>query len=264
MRKVLTYEAEQFIIEHAEKLSTRKIAEKCGYSRDTVRRVFRRNNIVVPEDLKSEWRSAAAKSKTTFTIEEDEIIKNNYLTMPIKTIGKLINRSFCGVTSRMNQLGLIIPPELRAERKAKGMFRKGQEPPNKGKKMNPEQYEKYKHTFFQKNHIPHNAKKDWEVVRRKDKTGNIYLLIKIPERRKLIYKHVWLWEKENGKVPANHVVVFKDGNSLNCCLENLECISRVDLLNRNSINRYPEELQYAIRLQSAIKRRINKLKKQQK
>lgn len=264
MRKVLTTEAEQFIIENATRFSAREIAEKCGYSRDTVRRVFRRNNIVVPEDLRSEWRSAAAKSKTTFTVEEDEIIRDNYLTMPMKTIGKLINRSFCGVNSRMNQLGLIIPEELRAERKAKGMFRKGQEPANKGKKMNPEQYEKYKHTFFQKDHIPHNAKKNGEEVKRKDKNGNIYLLIKIPEKRRLVYKHVWLWENENGTVPDGYAVVFKDGNSLNCCLNNLECISRVELLNRNTINRFPEDLQRAIRLQSVIKRRIKKLKKQEK
>lgn len=259
----MTTEIEKFIIENALKMSVRKIAIESNISRDTVRRVFKRNDIIVPEELRQKWKSDSMKGRTSFTLEEDEMIKENYLKLPIKTLGKIMNRSFCGISKRLEELNLVIPEEVRAERKAKGMFRKGQEPPNKGKKMDPEQYEKSKHTFFQKNHIPHNAKKDWCEVVRKDSSGRCYILIKLPGRRKLSFKHVWIWEEKNGKVPDDHAVVFKDGNTLNCVIENLECISRVELMKRNSIYNYPEELIRAIQLKNAIKRKVNKLKKQQ-
>jgi hypothetical protein len=261
MKKVVTPEIEKFIIDNANLFSTRKIAEMSSVSRDTVRRIFRRNNIEVPIELRQKWKSDAVKGKTTFTPEEDEIIKQNYLDLPVKRIGQMIGRSFTGITSRLNQLGLIIPDNLKAERKAKGMFRKGQEPPNKGKKMSPELYEKVKHTFFQKNHIPSNALPEGSEVERKDKSGRSYWMIKIPGNRKLIHKHVWIWQTQYGKVPKSHNIIFKNGNSLDCRLENLECISDGQLLKRNSMYNYPEELVRAIQLKSAIKRKINRLNK---
>lgn len=198
--------------------------------------------------------------KTTFTQVEDDFIRENYLVMPIKTIGKEINRSFCGISGRLKALGLKIPPELAAERKAKGMFRKGQIPPNKGKKMeeymSPENLAVFRSNQFKKNHIPHNAKENWEEVQRKDKQGNVYYMIKLPEKRKLVYKHIWMWEEENGKVPKAHNIVFKNGNSLDCTPENLECLSNAELMSRNTIHRYPDDLKQAIRRLGKIKKHI--------
>ncbi|MBD8081097.1 HNH endonuclease signature motif containing protein [Chryseobacterium caseinilyticum] len=263
MGKALNPEVEKAIVDNALLLSSRKIASKLSVSRDSVRRVLKKNNVVVPESLRAQWRSESAQSQTTFTSEEDEIIINEYLTTPVKSLGKILGRSFCGITTRMKQLGLVIPQELKEKRKSTGLFKKGQEPKNKGKKMSPEAYEKYKHTFFQKGQIPGNAKKDGEEVIRMHRGGRSYKMIKVPEYRRLVYKHIWLWEVNNGRTPDDHAIVFKDGNSLNCELHNLECVSKVELMKRNTIGRYPEDLQKAMRLQGAIKRRIKHLKKQQ-
>ena len=39
-------------------------------------------------------------------------------------------------------------------------------------------------------------------------------------------KHVAIWEKANGKVPKNHLVIFADGNRRNFALDNLLLVSR--------------------------------------
>ncbi|MCL1812250.1 MAG: HNH endonuclease [Treponema sp.] len=42
-------------------------------------------------------------------------------------------------------------------------------------------------------------------------------------------KHAVIWEKENGKVPKGHVVIFADGNNRNFDLYNLLLVSRAEL-----------------------------------
>lgn len=204
-------------------------------------------------------------NRTTFSEKEDQILKENYLDIPVKRIASMLNRSECGINTRLRQLNLVIPQELADQRKASGMIRKGSIPPNKGKKqseyMSAEAIERSKASRFQRQHIPHNAKNDWEEVQRKDSCGNLYWMIKLPENRKLIYKHIWIWEIENGKVASGYNVVFKNQNSLDCRIENLECISNSELMKRNSLHRFPEELRKIIQLKGALKRQINKIEK---
>lgn len=94
---VVTKAQKERIVSMALSHSTRQIAAECSVSRDTVRRVFKKFNIVIPEETKKKLRSQAMQSKTTFTPEEDAIIKENYLELPIKTLGNLIGRSYTGV-----------------------------------------------------------------------------------------------------------------------------------------------------------------------
>jgi len=83
-------------------------------------------------------------------------------------------------------------------------------------------------------------------------------MIKLPGQRKLVYKHKWVWEQATGKkVPKAHNIVFKDGDNLNTNIENLECISNAELMRRNTIHRYPQELVSQIRKVSKLKKLIN-------
>lgn len=47
----------------------------------------------------------------------------------------------------------------------------------------------------------------------------------------------YIWEKANGPVPKGHVLILKDGDPLNLKLDNLELITRAELIarNRNSL-----------------------------
>ncbi len=54
--------------------------------------------------------------------------------------------------------------------------------------------------------------------------------------------HVMLWEERNGKMPPHCAVCFKDGNKANITIENLECITRTELMKRNTIHNLPRDL----------------------
>lgn len=41
-------------------------------------------------------------------------------------------------------------------------------------------------------------------------------------------KSHYIWEQHNGKIPKNHFIGFKDGNKLNCNIENLILLSYTD------------------------------------
>jgi hypothetical protein len=70
-------------------------------------------------------------------------------------------------------------------------------------------------------------------------------------------RHVW--ELANGPIPRGHTIVFKNGDRSDCAIENLECISRADLMRRNTMWNLPRELAEVIQLNGALKRKIRRL-----
>jgi len=68
--------------------------------------------------------------------------------------------------------------------------------------------------------------------------------------------HVIKWETYRGRVPRGKLVIFRDRNPRNFRLRNLACVSRAELMGRNSIHRYPRELKYAMRLAKRLNRAI--------
>jgi HNH endonuclease len=79
----------------------------------------------------------------------------------------------------------------------------------------------------------------------------VYTLIKVSGERKLKYKHIHLWETHHKqKLQKGFNIVFKDGNSQNFDIDNLENISDQELMSRNTLSRYPTEIKqqlFAIR-----------------
>ncbi len=45
--------------------------------------------------------------------------------------------------------------------------------------------------------------------------------------------HRWVWTLQYGEIPPGHVVRFKDGDTLNCDIENLEVLSLAEHMRRN-------------------------------
>lgn len=70
--------------------------------------------------------------------------------------------------------------------------------------------------------------------------------------------HVMVWEEANGPVPPRHVVIFKNKDKSDIRLDNLELISRGDLMKRNSYHQYGKEVAQLVQLKGAITRQINK------
>jgi hypothetical protein len=128
--------------------------------------------------------------------------------------------------------------------------------------MKPEAIERTKKTRFQKGSTPPNSLPVGAEVLRIDKNKRNYYMIKVANEPKLKHKHIYLWETANGKLPKGYNVVYKDGNTLNCVIENLECISDAELMERNSFrNNYPPEIQQLIHLKGVLNKQINKHQK---
>ena len=146
--------------------------------------------------------------------------------------------------------GRIIEPSVANQ------FKPGHTPHNKGKQISAEIYEKVAPTMFKRGNKPHNTKPNGTINIRADKSGRLYQYIKIKDCQwELLQRHVWT--QANGEIPAGSVVIFLDGNYLNCELNNLQVISRRENMARNTIQRYPAELQEVMKLTSKLKRKTN-------
>ena len=77
-------------------------------------------------------------------------------------------------------------------------------------------------------------------------------------RRDFVCIHHIIWREAGREIPPGHALIFKDGNKRNFALENLELISRADLMRRNSVHNYGPEISRIHQLQGAITRQINK------
>lgn len=93
-----------------------------------------------------------------------------------------------------------------------------------------------------------------------DRSG--YLMRKInndlPYSQRWKPVHIILWEEHHGPVPKGCLVAFKDGDKKNICIENLKLMSRREMLDENSIHRYPPEVVSTILLHASLERKIKR------
>lgn len=70
--------------------------------------------------------------------------------------------------------------------------------------------------------------------------------------------HRLAWIERHGPIPAGCAIVFRDGNPSNLDIGNLECVTRAELMRRNSCHNYGKEIAQLVQLRGAITRQINK------
>lgn len=191
-----------------------------------------------------------------FTPEEDDFLRENYMTIPTKRMSTVLGRSESSARQRMALIGIVVPEELAEMFKKQSQFKKGSVSFNKGKKMkdyaSKEAMERMAKTQFKKGQTPHNTKYDGHE--RINKDGYTEVRVSIGKYK---LKHRVLWEKHHGKIPKNHIVVFKDKDKNNFELNNLELITFEENMSRNTIQRYPKELKHVIKLSHKLKRKLN-------
>lgn len=262
MKRVVSPQQEQYIIKTYLEFSDQELADKLGLcSKGTVRSVRKRNNAFPPKDVTIARRVKSMLGKTSATKYEDDFIKANYLTMPVKAIAAKLNR--CGstfITTRLRQLGLTIPPEIIKRRKEDSQIKKGTSPPNKGKRhsdyMSEDAIKRTEATRFAKGQKVHNEREDGAIRHQKDKNGKTYQYIRI-SKSKWELLHRKLWRDANGEIPEGMIIVFKDNNPSNCNIDNLEMICRTENMLRNSRMNYPEEIIPTLTLINKLKRKTN-------
>lgn len=86
-----------------------------------------------------------------------------------------------------------------------------------------------------------------------------YVYIKVEEglhKYRLLHREIW--KKHHGEYPPKSMaIIFKDGNKQNCSIENLELLTRKQLMERNSVHNLPKEIADLIALKGSLTRRIN-------
>ena len=203
-----------------------------------------------------------------WTDEEISLLKEKFPDHFAGEIAEMLGRSESSVYYQVGKLGIVSSKE-KIQRAAKlsslspasiaTRFQKGHVSHNKGKKMDAETYAKVRGTMFKKGNIPANHR----PVGSERLNVDGYVEVKIAEPNKWRGKHRVIWEREHGEVPEGYSVSFKNGNRQDFSLDNLILVSRSDLMNRNSLHRYPDELKEVIMLKGVVKRQINKYNKKQ-
>jgi len=80
----------------------------------------------------------------------------------------------------------------------------------------------------------------------------------LPRQARWKFVHRLIWEEANGPIPAGHVIGFRNGDKTDLRLENLELISRVERMRRNTLHNFPKPLASTIQLLGALTRQIRK------
>lgn len=206
-----------------------------------------------------------AGGKRWWTADEDEVLRELYADVPSKTLAQKLNRSLVSVYGRAKTLGLQKSATFHTSALSGRM--------KPGECRSPA-------TQFQKGHVPKYISRNVSHIERwQFRPGQMpptwvpvgteiwrqgYLWRKVRDdqrgsRARFNWRqvHLLIWEAAHGAVPAKHCVTFKNKDPRDLRLENLECVSKAEVRNRNSIHQLPEELRDLIRLKSRVTRRIN-------
>lgn len=153
--------------------------------------------------------------------DEGRFVRENMHLMTDKEMAEHLGRTTKSVTGYRKRNGLLNDKIPR--------FKKGHTPWNKGRKG---VYTGGMAGWFPKGNKPANTRRCGEISIRQDSSGRFYAYKKVADRdwREL---HRLNWEAVNGPVPEGHILVAKDGNSLNTDPDNWEPITRAEHARRN-------------------------------
>ncbi len=86
--------------------------------------------------------------------------------------------------------------------------------------------------WFKKGHVSRNALYDGAIIirQRYNRYQKPYKWIRVDKKWRML--HVVVWEKLHGKAPEGMIVTFKNGDSMDVTIENLECITRAESMER--------------------------------
>lgn len=189
-------------------------------------------------------------SPKPWTPAEDAELTRLYACHRVGEIARAMNRTPGAIKNRVHKIGIKKP----AGHSNAGRFNKGDQPWNKG--IPYDGGPNSRATRFKPGHRPAN----WYPVGHERISADGYRERKISDtgitRHDYVPLHLLLWREHHGDIPARHAVVFKNKDRADIRIDNLECISRRELMARNTVHNYPPELRQVIRLKGAISKRI--------
>ena len=205
--------------------------------------------------------------------EDDAQLAARYPHEPTVAIAADLRRSLTAVYARARNLGLEKSAEYLASpaacrlRRGDGVgkasrFPPGHAPANKGLHRPGWASGRMRETWFRKGERRGRAALNYQPVGSERFSKDGYLQRKtnedLPFQRRWRMVHVLLWEAAHGPVPPGHAIAFRNGNRRDVRLENLECISRRQLMQRNTIHNLPAALAQTVQLLGALNRRLRR------
>jgi hypothetical protein len=211
-----------------------------------------------------------------WTPAELAVVRRDYANTRTQEIATALARSYAAVVRMANALGLYksaqflqspVSGRLDGTQGACARFAKGMQPWNKGLHYDPGGD---KRTRYQPGNISGRAAQlllpvgservntDGVLVRKVSDT-----LLPVHHRWRAVHRLVW--EAAHGAVPAGHVVAFRPGRRTTdvalIALDALELLTRVQMMQRNTLHRYGPEVARAVQMGGALTRQINKFNK---
>lgn len=224
-------------------------------------------------------------TRRPWTMAEDRRLRRLYATLSAQECADALGRSTSAVQQRVYVLGLSKSPEWMAERTrrrwAEGRHENSRAGLAKGRGwnkglpqsewMSAEARRRCAATQF-KPRPPHESR-NYRPIGSLRVSREGYLERKVSDdhpvpARRWVGVHRLVWEQAHGPVPPGHAVVFKPGRrttvEAEITLDRLECITRADLMRRNSYHtNLPPEVARLVQLRGVLNRKINnRLRKQ--
>ena len=222
--------------------------------------------------------------KRLWSAADDAELRRIYPGLSTAAVAHQLRRTAAAVSARADKLGLhksaaylASPAACRLRRGdqvgAAFRFPKGHVPANKGLRRPGWSPGRMKDTQFKKGALSGRARKLLKPLWAERISKDGYLERKISDTipdgvsrqeanrlraRRWRGVHLIVWEAANGPLPRGHAIAFKNGDKTDIRLDNLECISRRELMQRNTVHNLPKPVVQAVRLLGALNRQIRK------
>lgn len=244
-------EVHEFVKEYCTKLRDRELAAACNdkfgtHFTPSSMKSFRGNH-GYKNGLKQWSKEDYWKYQTRYPQGMYEFIRDNSWGVSSKEMAEMVNEKF---GTDWTPTGM---KQFRQRHQIKsgvnGWYQKGHEPGNKGKKL--EEYvgeerakdikKRIAKTQFKKGEAPMNELPIGAVVvnsqgykiRKKQMTGTLW------ERWEFLHRAVW--REHYGEIPEGMMIIFRDGNRLNCDISNLTMISKGESAVLNKLHLRSED-----------------------
>lgn len=208
-------------------------------------------------------------NRRLWTEAEIAYVRDRYPHDPTADIARAIGRTVGKVYARAAKLGLNKTAEFMASPAACRLrrgdnvgaafrFKKGQVPPNKGVRRPGWAPGRMKETQFKKGEAT-----NWMPIGT-TRLVDGYVYRKVSDHRNVPWTRNWVpenrivWEAANGPVPEGHALAYRNRDRTDNRLENLELITRGELVKRNSVHNLPPELKKTVYALGRLKRRIRR------
>lgn len=208
-----------------------------------------------------------------WSAKDDAMLRAAYPNTPTADVAQWLGRGLSGTYQRAYTLGLCksaaylaSPASARLQRGdnigAACRFQPGHVPANKGLRRPGWAPGRMRETQFKRGMRAGVAVKLWKPVGTERISKDGYLERKInedlPLQRRWRAVHLVIWEAVHGPLPAGHALVFINGEKRDIRLDNLQLITRAELMARNTVHRLPKPLAQTIRLLGRLNRKIRK------